>query len=199
MSQDVRAMDLVVEQVEPAARLRLRLEIQLPLQRPDLIRCCQAHRQSPILSSFESTPEARALPSAGVTQHQQYHDPVRHPHRPSSKRCLEARPPSGAGLPQLPASPFRHAVPTTPMDQNGCVCRLLPRPLGPSPYLRRVGVHHFTFESCPAFTRVTACRIAQPPNAAFVTRLRSRRLPVQTARQLPGPTDNFLGGSFLHW
>ena len=35
--------------------------------------------------------------------------------------------------------------------------------------------------------------------AAFVTRLRPRQLPVQVARQLPGPTDNFLGGSFLHW
>src|SRR3954447_3479825 len=39
----------------------------------------------------------------------------------------EARPPSHAGLPQLPGSPSRHAVPTTPMDRNGCVCRLLPR------------------------------------------------------------------------
>jgi len=32
------------------------------------------------------------------------------------------------GLPQLPGSPFRHAVPTTPMDQNRCFCRLLPHP-----------------------------------------------------------------------
>ena len=32
------------------------------------------------------------------------------------------------GLPQLPGSPFRHAVPTTPMDQNRCSCRLLPHP-----------------------------------------------------------------------
>ena len=119
-------MDLVVEQVEPIARLRLRFEIQLPLQRPDLIRCCQAHRQSPILCSFESAPEVRALPSTGVTQPQQYYDPVRHPHRPSSQRCLEARPPACAGLPQLPGPPFQHAVPITPMDQNGCVCRLLP-------------------------------------------------------------------------
>src|SRR5829696_2088235 len=67
MAQDVRAVDLVVEQVEPVARLRLRLEIELPLKRPDLIRCCQAHRPSPILGSFESAPEVRALPSPGVT------------------------------------------------------------------------------------------------------------------------------------
>ena len=103
------------------------------------------------------------------------------------------------GLPQLPDPLSQHAVPNTPMDQSGCVCRLLPTPLGPSPFLRQVGVHHFTFEACSGFTRVTACRIAQPPKAAFVTRLQSGRLPDQTARQLPGPTDNFLGGSFLHW
>src|SRR3954464_12134133 len=76
------------------------------------------------------------------------------------------------GLPQLPGSPFQHAVPTTPMDQNGCVCRLLPRLCGPSPLFRRVGVHDSTFEACSGFTHVTACRIAQPPKAAFVTRLR---------------------------
>src|SRR5208282_3537021 len=37
------------------------------------------------------------------------------------------------------------------------------------------------------------------PKTAFVTRLRPARLPDQAARQLPGPTDNFLDGSFLHW
>src|SRR5437867_4129369 len=68
-------------------RLRLRLEIELPLKRPDVIRCCQAHRQSPILGSYESAPEVRVLPSTGVTQPQQYYDPVRRPRGPSSRRC----------------------------------------------------------------------------------------------------------------
>ena len=72
----------IVEQVEPKARLRLRLEIKLSLQRPDAIRCCQAHRQSPLLNCFESTPEVRALPSAGVTQLRWYYGPVRHPPEP---------------------------------------------------------------------------------------------------------------------
>src|SRR5262249_47667873 len=35
------------------------------------------------------------------------------------------------------------------------------------------------------FTHVTARRIAQPPEATFVTRLRPARLPGQVARQLP--------------
>src|SRR5690349_22665619 len=82
---------------------------------------------------------------------------------------------------------------------EGASVGCFPTPLGPSPLFRRVGVHHFTFGACSGFTRVTACWIAQPPMAAFVTRLQSSRLPVQTARQLPGPTDNFLGGSLLHW
>src|ERR1700730_4271855 len=40
-------------------------------------------------------------------------------------------------------------------------------------------------EACLGFTRVTARWIAQPPKAAFVTRLRPVRLLVQAARQLP--------------
>jgi len=48
------------------------------------------------------------------------------------------------GLPQLPGSPFRHAAPTTPMDQNGCTCRLLPHPTWAFPVIqagRRPSLH----------------------------------------------------------
>jgi hypothetical protein len=55
----------------------------------------------------------------------------------------------------------------------------------PSPFPRRVGIRIFTFETCSGFTRVTARWIAQPPKAAFVTRLRPGQLPDQAARQLP--------------
>src|SRR3974390_3307351 len=44
----------------------------------------------------------------------------------------------------------------------------------PSPNGRRVGLRIVTFEACSGFTRVTARRIAQPPKATFVTRLRPR-------------------------
>src|SRR3954465_649711 len=50
----------------------------------------------------------------------------------------------------------------------------------PSPKLRRVGVRDFTCEACSSFTHVTACRIAQSPEATFVTRLRPGGLPLQT-------------------
>ena len=55
----------------------------------------------------------------------------------------------------------------------------------PSPNGRRVGIRIVTFEACSGFTRVTARRIAQPPKATFVTRLRPYQLPGQAARQLP--------------
>ena len=69
----------------------------------------------------------------------------------------------------------------------------------PSPLCRRVGVRTFTFEACSGFTRVTARRIAQPPKAAFVTRLQLGQFPSQIARQLTRSIDNSLGGTFLHW
>ena len=50
---------------------------------------------------------------------------------------------------------------------------------------RLLGIRIVTFEACSGFTRVTARRIAQPPKATFVTRLRPGQLPSQVARQLP--------------
>jgi hypothetical protein len=55
----------------------------------------------------------------------------------------------------------------------------------PSPVLWRVGIRITAFEACSGFTHVTARWIAQPPKAAFVTRLQPARLPDQAARQLP--------------
>ena len=42
----------------------------------------QAHRQSPILGSFESVPEVRVLSSAGITRPHRSYDPVRLPPGP---------------------------------------------------------------------------------------------------------------------
>src|SRR3954453_14578296 len=48
------------------------------------------------------------------------------------------------------------------------------------------------YKACSGFTHVTACRIAQSPEATFVTRLRPGRLPLRTARQLPAqPTTRW--------
>src|SRR6202161_4275318 len=69
MVQNVFPVDLFVEQVETVVRLLLRFLVQLPLKHPDLNRCLKAHRQSPVLSFFKSTSEARVLPSASITRH----------------------------------------------------------------------------------------------------------------------------------
>src|SRR5438270_9915086 len=55
----------------------------------------------------------------------------------------------------------------------------------PSPNGRRVGIRIVTIEACSGFTRVTARRIAQPPKATFVARLRPGQLPARATRQLP--------------
>jgi hypothetical protein len=72
--------------VAGAARLHrklvLRLAIQLVLKFSDLTRCCQTHRQSPLLPSFTSTPEVRALSSAGITRHLRSYGPLRLPDWP---------------------------------------------------------------------------------------------------------------------
>ena len=92
----------------------------------------------------------------------------------------------------LSEPPCVRAVPTTPADRNGCMCRLLPRPTRPSPNSGRVGIRIVLFEACSGFTRVTARTLAQPPKAAFVTGLRRSRLPAtppvsyQLNRQLAG-------------
>ena len=98
-------------------------------------------------------PEVRALCSAGITRPHSSYGPVRRPRGPSPKVTLRARPSSPPGLPRLPVSLFQRAVPSTPADQDGCTCRLLPRPARPSPDLRRVGIRDFTFEACSGFTR----------------------------------------------
>ena len=90
-----------------------------------------------------------ATPPRGTRPH-----PFRFPPAPPPEVTLRPLPSPATGLPRLPVSPSLRAVPTTPADRNGCIRRLLPRSTRPSPNLRRVGVHIFTFEACSGFTRV---------------------------------------------
>ncbi len=66
----------------------LRLAAELPRKPPDAFRCCQAHRQSPILVFVKSAPEVRALSSAGITRPQRSYGPVR---RPLGPPCMPRR------------------------------------------------------------------------------------------------------------
>src|SRR5262245_38815410 len=101
MTQDVLATDLVVKHVEAENRLRRRLAMQLSLERPDLIWCYRAHRQSPSLAIFESAPEVRALCSAGITRPQRSNDPVRLPPWPPPDATFEAATLARNGSPPL--------------------------------------------------------------------------------------------------
>ena len=87
------------------------------------------------------------------------------------------------GSPTLPASPLRRAMPTTPADRTAAVDTFY-RPCC-LPRSWRVAIRNCTFEACSGFTRVMAHRIARPPKAVFVTRLRPRQFSGDAARQLP--------------
>ena len=103
MIKDVLPIYLVVQKVEAKPRLRLRLEIQLSLEVPDLIWCFQAQCQSPHLTSVESTPEARPLPSILFPGNLWYYEPLRLPPGPTTQcRPLGLRPPPRTGLPRCP-------------------------------------------------------------------------------------------------
>src|SRR5262249_52591359 len=53
--------------------------------------------------------------------------------------------------------------------------------------------HHYFFEACSSFTRVTACTVAHPPYVGFIARLRPGQFPGSGARKLPSSTNNLLG------
>ena len=129
-------------------------------------------------------PEVRALPSPGVTRFQQYYDPVRLPPGPSPEATLKLRPPTArvSLVTRITFSDVPCPIPRQTRQEPMSIASL---PARPSPGKRRVGVCIDSFEAYSDFTRVTAHRIARPPKAAFVTRLRPGRLPSRTARQLP--------------
>src|SRR6266851_2973695 len=169
MGQDVFPVHLVVEHVETVARFFLRFLVQLPLTHPDLYWCFQTHRQSPLLSFFKSTSEVRAFPSATITRHQRYRDPLRLPGWPSSCDDVGDAISTGPGSPPITQITFPTCRAQYPGGSNRCLSVSSPF-ARPSPVNRRVGIHDFTFEACSSFTRVTACRIARPPKSGLLSR-----------------------------
>jgi hypothetical protein len=136
------------------------------LKGPDLLRCCQAHRQSP--SPHQLRKHTR---SQGPSLHQHYPAstvlrPCPTPARAAASRDVEAATLTQDGSPPI----TRITFPTcrAHCGSSGCACRLLPRSCS-LPHGRRVGIRIVTFEACSGFTRVTAHRIPQPPKATFVT------------------------------
>ena len=93
---------------------------------------------------------------------------------------LSTRPP----VTRSSASPIKRAAYRTTRDTGlpACTAGIYGPAMSGSV---EVGIRIVAFEACSGFTHVTARRIAQPPKAAFVTRLQPCRLPGRTARQLP--------------
>src|SRR5208337_1000949 len=119
VSKNVLAADLVVEQIEAESGLRLRFAIELSLQVPDLVGRCKAYRQSPLLASFESAPEVRALSSAGITRPHRSYDlsDSRPAHR--LKTMVEMRPPTGRVSPDYPCCPSNVPCPLPRRTEQG--------------------------------------------------------------------------------
>ena len=141
-------------------------------------------RQSPILGFVQSAPEVRALSSASITRPPRSYGPLRLPSDPPPLRRWAASPGRDGSPPltriTLPAC--RAPYPGGSRRVHASIASPLTRP---SPFPRRVGIRIFTFEAFSGFTHVTARWIAQPPKAAFVTRLRPAQLLKRAARQLP--------------
>jgi hypothetical protein len=109
---------------------RLRLAIQLSLKDPDLLRCYQAHRQSP--SPHHLRKHTR---SQGPSLHQHYPAstvirPCPTPARAAASRDVEAAALTQDGSPPITRTTFPTCRAHYPGGSSGCACRLLPRSCG---------------------------------------------------------------------
>src|SRR5262245_8061726 len=135
VAQDVFPADLVVEHIEAEGGLRLRLAIELPLKAPDLLRCCQAHRQSPSPHHLRKHPRSqgpllrRRYPASTLIR------PCPTPAVAIAQGDAEAATLANNGSPPITRTTFpscrRRAAHDGrahyPGGSSGCACRLLPR------------------------------------------------------------------------
>src|SRR6476646_8645541 len=168
----------------PRSSALLRPSTQQSPAAPVIVGVCRLIANHHDLAIFESAPEVRALSSASITRLQRSYDPVRLPPWPSPSATLRPLPSPLTGLPRFTNHLSDVPCPLPRRIERVRVSIASPLML-PSPFDRRVGIRIVTFEACSGFTHVTARQIAQPPKAAFVTRLQPCRLPGRTARQLP--------------
>ena len=180
------------------AVMSLRLAAQLSPKRPDLIgadRHCASHRSSASSKARQKSGSFAPPALPGINARMTLSDSRQNRHRSATLRPL---PSPITGLPRLPASPFRRAVPTTPAD--------------------RAGAHVDCFPAHAAFPKWQEGR---HPHCHFrgLLRLHSRYGPLDRSTAQGGlcheasrrpvtrpprslatrSTDNSLGGIFLHW
>ena len=172
----------------------LRFEIELLLQ-VEIFYGVSDSCQSPALLCLRSVPEGRALRSPGVTRLPRYYGPVRLPAEPALlARTAELRtPPGGTSLPAL-RSPLADMPCPLPRRTEPVRMSVASRLVLPSPYLRRVGVHDFTFEACSGLLRVTACQLARPAFSGLCHEASARPITRPSRSSASMLTDNYIGG-----
>jgi hypothetical protein len=161
MGQDVVAIHLVVQEVEPKLRLLLRLHVERPLQPPNTVRSRQAHANLRVLGHHGCVQKRGPFPppalpgfcgSTGLSDVQPSHHPG---------GDVESRDPSPRR--DLPRCPENRAHVPLPIPRRTLSCARVGCSHDrrrPSPSLGRVGVRVSTFEACSGFTRVTARALA---------------------------------------
>src|ERR1700674_4877051 len=198
MAKDVFTTNLVVEHVEAKGGLRLRLAIELSLKGPDLLRCYQAHHQSPSPHHLQ-----KRTRSQGPFLHRHYPAstvvlPVRPPPWPPPDATLRPLPSPPTGLPRLPEPPFRRAVPTTPADRVGARVDCFPTraafpkwPEGRHPHCHFRGLLSLYSRYGPSDCSAAQGGLGREAPALPVTR--------PSRSSATRSIDNSLGGTLLHW
>ncbi len=159
---------------------------------------CRPKANHPSISVVTSAPEVRALSSAGATRLHRSYGPVRLPLTSPSKTASRPLPSCQTGLPRLPASPFRRAVPTTPADRMGAFVDCFPIRAA-FPVLQAGRLPHLYFRGLLRLHSrygPSDCSTAQGGlchEASIQPVARPNRSSATRA------IDNSLGGIFLHW
>ena len=166
----VVAVHLVVEQVKAERAAPSSPWHRAPVEAAEHCRESAGSRQSPRPWRPRTHPEARLLPSPGVTRLRRYYEPLQHSHRPPPHRwCRAARALAGRGFPTLPRGPSVRATPHTPVDCDRCVCPYLPRRTAafPDVWAGRRSRLHFRglLRIGSGFTRAHAWLLASPKEA----------------------------------
>src|SRR5262249_22643397 len=181
--------DVTGEPFRPAPRhfvpCRLRLAIQLSLKDPDLLRCYQAHRQSP--SPHHLRKHTR---SQGPSLHRHYPAstvlrPCPTPARAAASRDVEAATLTQDGSPPITRTTFPMCRAHYPGGSGGCACRLLPHSCS-LPQMAGGSASALSLSRpAQASLALRPTGSLSRPKATFVTRLQPCRSPGRAARQLP--------------
>ena len=111
-----------------------------------------------------------------------------------------SRPLARPGLPRFAEGLPRVPFPLPRWTATGAFVGCFPGALRPSPLLRRVGVHDFTFEACSGFHSRYGPRSCWPTQGGRCPRGFGRgSCPRPPLGWLPSRTDPYSGGSFIRW